>query len=46
MPSALKFLLREKGILGGWISLGIFSALGPDWGAGITSISQAGLYLG
>lgn len=45
MPGALRFLFREKGILGGWISLGVFYALGPDWGAGITTTTQAGLYL-
>lgn len=45
MPSALKFLLREKGVLGGWISLAILSTVGSGWITGISTAPEAGIFL-
>jgi Ca2+:H+ antiporter len=45
MPRALKFLLREKGIFGGWISLAILSTVGSDWITGISTAPEAAIFL-
>lgn len=45
MNSTLQFLLREKGILGGWISLAILSTVGSGWITGISTAPEAGIFL-
>jgi Ca2+:H+ antiporter len=45
MPRALKFLLREKGVLGGWLSLAILSTVGSGWISGISTAPEAGIFL-
>jgi Ca2+:H+ antiporter len=45
MNNTLQFLLREKGILGGWISLAILSTAGSGWIGGISTAPEAGIFL-